>query len=71
MKTIVLKDIPFYILNLKEDFKKKKFMEEQMKDLGLKYTFVSAVKVKPSFVGIALSHLKALKLSEATLPFAI
>ena len=71
MRTIVIKDILFYILNLKEDPDKSAFMENQMKALGLKFSFVNAVKASPGFVGVALSHLKALRQSNAKVPFAI
>ena len=46
-------------------------MEQQMKDLDLQYQFVPGVRVKPSFIGIALAHQKVLTLKDAQVPFAI
>ncbi|MEM7382164.1 MAG: hypothetical protein AAF361_13335, partial [Bacteroidota bacterium] len=49
----------------------KTWMEGQLKELGLQYRFIPAVRTKPGGVGIALSHLKVLKQDHLKPPFAI
>ena len=64
------KDMPVYILNLRDDEDRRQFMSDQMERLGLNYQFVQAIKCDPSPIGIALSHLKAIRLN-ARPPFLI
>ena len=71
MKQIDLRSITFYILNLEKDTDKRKFMEGQLRELGFSYQFVRGVKTDPGVAGIALSHLKALRLAGNNLPFCI
>ena len=37
---IDLKKIPFYVINLKEDEKRRVFMKEQLDKLGYNFTFI-------------------------------
>lgn len=66
-----LKQIQFYIINLKTASAKRARMENQLQQLGLQYTFVDAIKTKPKCIGVALSHLKVLTNYGGTTPFAI
>jgi len=66
-----LRNINFYIINLQEDQENRLFMQGQMQEFGFPYTFVQAINTKPGTVGIALSHLKALRMVDATVPFVI
>lgn len=71
MITIDLREIPIFVLNLKDDRKRKEFMAEQLNMLGLEYQFIRAVKCDPPPIGIALSHLKVLKQEGLEPPFLI
>lgn len=71
MIRIDLREIPIFVLNMKEDHKRKAFMTQQLDSLGLKHQFIRAVKCDPSPVGIALSHLKAIKQEGLTPPFLV
>ena len=66
---IDLKKVPFYVINLKEDEKRRVFMKEQLDKLGYNYTFIDAIK-SPRPIGIALSHYKTL-LMDIEPPFVI
>jgi hypothetical protein len=66
-----IKEVTFYIINLEKDKSKRLFMKEQMEKMGLKYEFITGIQVSPGIIGVALSHLKALRTKEIQLPFAI
>lgn|GEM_PF-834754 len=68
---IDLRKIPTFILNLSDDTNKRLLMQEQMLELGMNYEFVSAFRADPSWVGVALSQLKATRLSRARPPFLV
>ena len=59
-KRIDLRDLTFYIINLKDDTKRRAFIEEQLETRKLRYQFVTGVRATPPALGIALSHLKIL-----------
>lgn len=71
MINIDLREIPIFVLNLEKDRKRKAFMTEQLNLLGLEHQFIRAVKCDPPPIGIALSHLKAIKRQGLTPPFLI
>jgi len=68
---IDLRDLTFYIINCQDHLKKRKFMEHQLLDKKLNFEFVTGVVCRPSYVGIALSHLKILRLPNIQVPFVI
>ena len=68
---IDLREIPVFIINCPEDSDKRTFMAEQLRDLGLSYEFVKGKRIEPGWVGVALGHLKVLRLSRARVPFLV
>ncbi|MEJ8567673.1 sulfotransferase family 2 domain-containing protein [Elongatibacter sediminis] len=68
---IDLREIPTFILNCADDARKRLLMVEQMAELGLNYEFIPTLRVTPGWVGVALGHLKALRLSRARPPFLV
>ncbi len=66
-----LRTIPTFVINCAEDVKFRVFQQEQLTDLGLQYEFVTGLRVNPGWVGVALGHLKALRLSRAKAPFLV
>lgn len=71
MITVDLREIPIFVLNLKDDHKRRAFMCDQLNALELNHQFIRAVKCNPSPVGIALSHLKTLRQIGRKPPFLI
>ncbi len=68
---IDLREINTFILNCKDDNEKRLLMEEQLTELDLNFEFIRTLEVKPGWVGVALGHLKALRLSRARPPFLV
>ncbi len=68
---IDLRDIPIFVLNCPADVEKKAFMKDQLDGLDLNYEFVRGQRVKPGWIGVALGHLKILRLSRAKPPFLV
>ncbi len=68
---IDLRRIPTFILNCSDDTQKRLMMEEQMAERGMNHEFVRTIRVQPGWVGVALGHLKALRLTRARPPFLI
>ncbi|MEN0003911.1 MAG: hypothetical protein AAF798_07195 [Bacteroidota bacterium] len=66
-----LQRIPCYIINIAQDTDKRAYVKGQLDELGIAHQFVPAVRTKPGLVGIALSHLKVLKMPELKPPFMI
>ncbi len=66
-----LRKIPTFVLNCEDDTEKRWLMQEQLTELGLNFEFIPTLKVKPGWVGVALAHLKALRLSRAVPPFLV
>jgi SAM-dependent methyltransferase len=66
-----LREVPTFVLNCKDDEKKRLFQQEQLTDLGLQFEFIRTLTVNPGWVGVALGHLKALRLSRARPPFLV
>jgi hypothetical protein len=66
-----LREIPCFVINCKQDTDKRAFMEEQLRKLGIPFEIVPGVRANPGWIGIALSHLKVLKLTRANVPFLV
>ena len=66
-----ISDLHFYIINLKEDEQKRRFMEDQMIRFNFKFEFIEGIKITPRPIGIALSHLKVLKQKGLKAPFVV
>lgn len=71
MRRIDLRDIPCFVINCKSDVDKRTFMERQLVDLGLRFEIIRGVPADPSWIGVALSHLKVLRLTRADVPFLV
>lgn len=71
MISIDLREIPIFVLNVKEDQKRKALMTKQLNALGLKHHFISAIECEPKPIGITISHLKTLKQENLKPPFLI
>ena len=70
-RTIDLRNITFYVINCSDDHKKRDFIQNQLLEKGLTFNFINGVQCSPKYVGVALSHLKTLRLPEIKAPFAI
>lgn len=68
---IDLREIPCFVINCWDDPDKRTFMERQLGDLGIPFEIVRGVRSDPSWVGVALSHLKVLRLTRAEVPFLV
>ena len=66
-----LREIPTFVLNCAEDIEKRVFMHEQLSELELNFEFIRGQRVDPGWVGVALGHLKILRLSRAKPPFLV
>ncbi len=71
LRRIDLREIPCFVINLKEDVEKRERISRQLKKFGIAHEFILGLRVDPSWVGIALSHLKVLRLSRADAPFLV
>ena len=71
LRRIDLRSIPCFVINLEEATDRRRRIEEQLDRLGLRYEIVRGVKARPAWIGVALSHLKALRLSRAQPPFLV
>jgi len=70
-RRIDLTEIPCFLINCKKDADKRRFMERQLSDLGIRFEIVPALTCDPAWFGVALSHLKALRLPRADHPFLV
>jgi hypothetical protein len=70
---IDLRNIPVYFINLVEQTQRRRNIVKTLSKAGFKYIYpVDAVKHKTSFLGVSISHLKALRLGEKTgYPFIV
>lgn len=66
-----LREMPIFVLNMKEDTRRKQFMSDQLSELGLNFEFVSAIKASPSPIGVAISHLKIIRNPQLKPPFLV
>lgn len=66
-----LEKIPILVLNLEEDAARRESIVAQLAAFGLQAVLVSGVRCKPSIVGCALSHLRALALPGLRPPFLV
>lgn len=67
---IDIRDLPVYVINLKEDIEKRRAVESQLKSFGFKsITFFPGTKSPIKKVGVATSHNRLLKvLKDSDLP---
>ena len=70
-RQINLTRIPVFVINCPEDAEKRKFIEENLYKLDLNFEIVNGLRMQPGWVGIALAHLKVLRLSRAKPPFLV
>ncbi len=70
-RVIDLREIPVFILNCPDDEDKRQKMEAQMLAHGIHHEFVDGLRVDPGWVGVALGHLKVLRLTRARPPFLV
>jgi len=70
-RRIDLREIPCFVINCKEDVERRAFMERQLADLGIPFEIVPAVRADPNWIGVAISHLKVLRLTRAEVPFLV
>jgi len=70
-RRIDLREIPCFVLNCKDDVAKRQFMERQLADLEIPFEIVRGIKADPGWVGVALSHLKILRLTRVDVPFLV
>ncbi len=70
-RTIDLREVPCFVINCDSDSDRRREIEDHLTELGLRFEFVPGVEVTPSWVGVALSHLKILRLSRAQVPFLV
>jgi len=70
-RRIDLREIPCFVINCKHDVEKRRFMERQLGGLGIRFEIVPAVRADPDWIGIAISHLKVLRLTRAEVPFLV
>ncbi|MCP4897903.1 MAG: glycosyltransferase family 92 protein, partial [bacterium] len=70
-RRIDLREIPCFVINLKEDVEKRERVSRQLKKFGIAHEFILGLRADPKWVGIALSHLKVLRLSRADAPFLV
>ncbi len=70
-RRIDLRDIPCFVINCKGDSDKRKFMERQLGELQIPFELIRGIEAAPSWIGVALSHLKTLRLTRADTPFMI
>lgn len=66
-----LSDITYYVINLKEDEKRRNHISSQLDALGYKYQFIEGIRQGTKLHGIAQSHMKILRMPELRIPFAI
>ena len=70
-RRIDLHEIPCFVINCKDHVEKRAFMERQLADLGMRFEIVRGVRADPGWIGVALSHLKVLRLTRAEVPFLV
>lgn len=70
-RVVDLRKVAFYVINLAEHRARAEFMCGQLGERGLRHQMIAGVKSEPQRIGIALSHLKILRMEEATVPFCI
>jgi len=70
-RRIDLREVSCFVINCKHEVEKRAFMQRQLADLGIRCEIVPAVRADPDWIGIAISHLKVLRLTRATVPFLV
>jgi len=70
-RRIDLRQIPFYVINCRQDTAKRDHIGRQLDELGLKFEFVEGTVCRPGYVGTALSHLRILNRKRIETPFGI
>ena len=68
---IDLRNLPCFVINCPKDTEKRRSMESQLSALGMRFEVVAGLPVQPSWMGVALSHLKVLRLAPARTPFVV
>ena len=71
MRTIDLRQVPCFVINLEKDAEKRRSIQAHLDALGFRYEIVRGLAATPSWVGVALSHLRVLRLSRAQVPFLV
>ncbi len=70
-RRIDLRQIPCFVINCEADAEKDTLMKRQLAELGIPYERVPGIAASPDWVGVALSHLKVLRLTRSTTPFLV
>ncbi len=68
---IDLHEIPTFVINCREDIDRRDVMQRQLTELNLNFDFVRGMRTEPAWIGVALAHLRVLRLLRARPPFLI